>query len=402
MGTINGHDYFADSEGNGERYGSVIPQVGRLRGENGGGRPEANSPHSPQLEGRPPFFDECPGSDFGFYAVDVGSEPREEAREMLLETRGCAARLEELDEEGDGPAASSEMPATGPQTTGPQTTGPQTTGPQAADLQSARMQAAIEELRRQVRTIIDMARCVEEQLKTLLESGGEAESGERKAESRGDDVDDVGVTGLRPVPSQPSLAAGRLPNASASGNVDGDAARGGGETRIDEQVTAEEHWPQPSGTHDDPTTTHHSPLTPRRSRKLTPARQAEVVHYIQAGLSLRQAAAFVGCHHSTISKAAQRDPEFAWKLEQAEAIGDALPLVRVIRASRQSWRAAAWLVKNHQPCKALRRERAAERDAETAESLARLERLVREQSPNAELKAVVRGGSVSVEVRPRG
>jgi hypothetical protein len=30
------------------------------------------------------------------------------------------------------------------------------------------------------------------------------------------------------------------------------------------------------------------------------------------------------------------------------------------------------------------------------------ERLVREQSPEAELKAVVRGGSVSVEVRPRG
>jgi hypothetical protein len=135
---------------------------------------------------------------------------------------------------------------------------------------------------------------------------------------------------------------------------------------------------------------------------MTPARQDEVVHYVRAGLSIRQAAAFVGCHHTTIVKAAQRDPAFAWKLEKAETMADAMPLVRVIRASRHSWQAAAWLVKNHQPCAALRRERAAERDAEAAESLVRLDRQIRQQAPDVDVKAVIRGGSVSVELRPRG
>jgi hypothetical protein len=271
-------------------------------------------------------------------------------------------------------------------------------------------QQAIEELYRQVRTILDMASRVEQQLKTLLD----------------------GATGLWPVSSPPSLAAGRNADVSASNGVEagterqgdgGNVSEGGrhgtdqpltadhlspqatcrgvGPSSTSEQATAGRHWPEApeaGGTED-------APLTSRRTRgpaKMTPARKAEIEHYMRAGLSLRQAASFVGCHHTTITKAAQRDEEFAEKLQRAEEMGDALPLVRVIRASRQSWRAAAWLVKNHQPCAAMRREKAAERDAEAAESIVRLDRLIRQQAPDVDIKAVLRGGSVSVELRPRG
>ena len=245
------------------------------------------------------------------------------------------------------------------------------------------------------------------------------------------------ATGLRPVSLPPSLAADRLHNDSASDDRPDEAiARGDVRDHRNGQVTAEEHWPEAVDVHargngrqsncgqvtaeehgqvrgtraaaqcDAPTTTHPSPLTPPRKRrgpaKMTPVRQDEVIHYVRAGLSVRQAAAFVGCHHTTIVKAAQRDPDFAWKLEKAETMADAMPLVRVIRASRQSWQAAAWLVKNHQPCAALRRARAAERDAEAAESLVRLDRLIRQQAPDVEVKALIRGDRVSVELRTRG
>ena len=48
-----------------------------------------------------------------------------------------------------------------------------------------------------------------------------------------------------------------------------------------------------------------------------------------------------GCHHTAITKAAQRDEQFAAEIEQAERISESLPLLRVVKASRKSWRAAA-------------------------------------------------------------
>jgi hypothetical protein len=84
----------------------------------------------------------------------------------------------------------------------------------------------------------------------------------------------------------------------------------------------------------------------RSSRVLTDEVRSTVVHYLEAGLSIRQAAAFVGCHHTTIVKAMQRDRQFAERIERAGEIGRAMPLVRIIRASRRCWRAAAWLVRH--------------------------------------------------------
>jgi hypothetical protein len=84
----------------------------------------------------------------------------------------------------------------------------------------------------------------------------------------------------------------------------------------------------------------------RSSRVLTDEVRSTMVHYLEAGLSIRQAAAFVGCHHTTIVKAMQRDRLLAERIERAREIGRAMPLVRIIRASRRCWRAAAWLVRH--------------------------------------------------------
>ena len=107
-----------------------------------------------------------------------------------------------------------------------------------------------------------------------------------------------------------------------------------------------------------------------RVRVMTSEARRAICCYLQAGLSRRQAAAFVGCHHTAITKAAQRDAQFAAELEQAERQSEALPMLRVVKASRKSWRAAAWLVKHNRPHAWLRREHSEEDDRETAESLA--------------------------------
>jgi hypothetical protein len=123
-----------------------------LGGEVGGEPGERPGANSPDLGGRPPLGEENTGFEFGFLAVDTGAEPREEAREMVLETRGRAASLEELDREDaeddddfDEPAAISATSAAAPQ-------------------------QAIEDLQRQVRTIIDMACRVEAELQALVRS----------------------------------------------------------------------------------------------------------------------------------------------------------------------------------------------------------------------------------------
>ena len=126
---------------------------------------------------------------------------------------------------------------------------------------------------------------------------------------------------------------------------------------------------------------------PKQAWVLTEEVRKQICHYLQAGLSRRQAAAFIGCHNSAITKAARRDPRFAEELEQAERISEALPMLRIVKASRKSWRAAAWLVKHHQPHGWLRRERQEESDQETAESVKRIDRALHAPDPPSEPQA---------------
>jgi hypothetical protein len=129
---------------------------------------------------------------------------------------------------------------------------------------------------------------------------------------------------------------------------------------------------------------------------MTPEMQDRILHYIEAGLSLRQAAATVGCHHTTIIKLMQRDEEFAQRVDIAEEVGHARPLIRIIKASRKSWRAAAWLYSSHTPSDRKRREQAEQNDRETAESMNRLSRMLREGDPGADVNVSLENGQKKV------
>ncbi len=94
-----------------------------------------------------------------------------------------------------------------------------------------------------------------------------------------------------------------------------------------------------------------------RPRVLDGALKAKIVSYVEMGLSIRHAAAMIGCSHSTISREVERDSEFRDEMELAEQRSEVRPLISVLQACDRSWRAAAWLMKHHKPHQRLRREK---------------------------------------------
>ena len=85
-----------------------------------------------------------------------------------------------------------------------------------------------------------------------------------------------------------------------------------------------------------------------RPRAVDNDMQTRIVSLMSAGLSLRQVAAKVGVHHTTIMDAMRRDREFAEQVSEARTEGVSQPLAVVIKAARTNWRAAAWLAKHLQ------------------------------------------------------
>jgi hypothetical protein len=63
------------------------------------------------------------------------------------------------------------------------------------------------------------------------------------------------------------------------------------------------------------------------------------------GLSLRQAAAQLGVHHTTLVGVMKRDAEFTQQVAESRLIAISQPLLTVVKASRTNWRAAAWLAR---------------------------------------------------------
>jgi hypothetical protein len=146
-----------------------------------------------------------------------------------------------------------------------------------------------------------------------------------------------------------------------------------------------------------PRTTHASTGGGKRTPSvMTPETQDAIIHYVEAGASLRQAAAMVKCNNSTITKFAQRNEEFANRLEMAEDAAEFRPRMRIVKASRQSWRAAAWLLRTHQPSDRQRRERSEQSDRETADSMNRLSRMLREGDPSADVDVKLENGKKKV------
>ena len=82
----------------------------------------------------------------------------------------------------------------------------------------------------------------------------------------------------------------------------------------------------------------------KRNTPLTESEEDQFLLCLRYGFSIRQAAAAVGCSHSTMVKRAKRDEAFAKKIKQAQANARIDPLWEITIASRKSWRAAAWLL----------------------------------------------------------
>ena len=82
----------------------------------------------------------------------------------------------------------------------------------------------------------------------------------------------------------------------------------------------------------------------RNTQKLTDSEEDRFLTCLSLGLSLRQAAHAVGCHHTTMVKRAKRDEQFARRIAKARSHARTDPLLEVTQAARRSWRAAAWLL----------------------------------------------------------
>ena len=84
---------------------------------------------------------------------------------------------------------------------------------------------------------------------------------------------------------------------------------------------------------------------------LDPVKRTILLKLLAKGLSRRAAAGLVGCHTAAVGRTAQRDPEFALQLAEAEeALSLAGPAAHHRRRRRPAfWRAAAWILERTQP-----------------------------------------------------
>ena len=115
---------------------------------------------------------------------------------------------------------------------------------------------------------------------------------------------------------------------------------------FDRQQSADrqQHSPESEQVMKAPDADDNQPTQRRNTQQLPPADLERLLTCLSLGLSMRQAASLIGCHQSTLVKRAKRDPALAKKIEHARMQARSEPLMQVYRASRNSWRAAAWLV----------------------------------------------------------
>ena len=113
-----------------------------------------------------------------------------------------------------------------------------------------------------------------------------------------------------------------------------------------------------------------------RPRVLDDIKKAEFCAFLRAGLSRRQASVEVGCHYSSVTREMKRDGQFAEDVSFAERKGYVRPLLQIIKASQNSWRAAAWLIQNHRPSNALSREERMDKDREVLQALDEIDGLM--------------------------
>lgn len=86
-----------------------------------------------------------------------------------------------------------------------------------------------------------------------------------------------------------------------------------------------------------------------RRTKYTPERRDIIVDGVRNGLTYRLAAAKAGIHEDTVTDWKSKHPDFSERLLVAEAEAAQEALVRIGSASKDDWRAAAWILEHRHP-----------------------------------------------------
>jgi hypothetical protein len=86
-----------------------------------------------------------------------------------------------------------------------------------------------------------------------------------------------------------------------------------------------------------------------RPRKFDQTKRAEVCALLAAGVSVREAARFVGCDRGTIRNEARRNDQFRHQLQRARSQAQVHPLRTMQQAAATNWRAAAWWLERLAP-----------------------------------------------------
>lgn len=86
-----------------------------------------------------------------------------------------------------------------------------------------------------------------------------------------------------------------------------------------------------------------------RRTKYTPERRDIIIEGVRTGLTYRLAAAGAGIHQDTITDWKAKHADFSERLLVAEAEAAQAAMDRIKTASKDDWRAAAWILEHRHP-----------------------------------------------------
>lgn len=86
-----------------------------------------------------------------------------------------------------------------------------------------------------------------------------------------------------------------------------------------------------------------------RKTKYTPETVAKIIESVSVGTPHRYAAAYAGISHETFYQWMEKKTEFSDAVKNAEARALTHRLARIVKASEETWQAAAWWAERKYP-----------------------------------------------------
>ncbi|WP_425400985.1 hypothetical protein [Aeoliella sp.] len=93
-----------------------------------------------------------------------------------------------------------------------------------------------------------------------------------------------------------------------------------------------------------------------RPRVLDDVKKGEIAALISTGMSMSNAARYVGCDRKTIRREREVDEAFDERIRRAQMGAELKPLQAIREAASKHWRAAAWLIERQDKQRAARRK----------------------------------------------